>query len=99
MDVEIRDHKLGATLRLTIRPASSRTKCLGVHGNALRVAVSAPPEKGKANKELLRWLAKTLNFSRSSIELISGDLSRNKVVLFRAIEADRLASAVKPLLK
>ena len=98
MKPEIRDHKSGATLQLAVRPGAPRTCCLGTHGEALRIAVAAPPEKGKANKALLRWLAKTLNFSSGSVELLSGELSRNKVVLFRNISSADLAEAIDNLL-
>ena len=61
-------------------PGASRTEIKGLHGDALRVRVSAPPEGGKANRELCRFLAKVLE---SDVELVSGATTRRKQVLVR----------------
>lgn len=47
-------------------------------GKALKVKVAAPPEDGKANKELIAFLAKTWGVPKSALELIAGDASRHK---------------------
>lgn len=53
---------------------------VGEHGDALKVRVAAPANEGKANAELVRFLARALEVSRSSVELLSGERSRDKVI-------------------
>ena len=98
MSLDIRDHKSGCTLRLAVRPGASRTRVLGERDGALRLAVAAPPEKGKANKAALRFLAKTLNLSRAKLELVGGEISRNKVVLCRQLRSEELRARLAGLM-
>ena len=62
-------------LRVKVIPKASRSEVVGWEGDTLRVRIAALPEKGKANQELLRTLAKWLGVPRSSLTLISGDTS------------------------
>jgi uncharacterized protein YggU (UPF0235/DUF167 family) len=73
-----------------VRPGAGRTAVLGERAGALRLAVAAPPEKGKANKVALRFLARALNLSRAGLELASGETSRRKVILCRGTSAEEL---------
>jgi uncharacterized protein (TIGR00251 family) len=91
MTPEIRTHRLGCTLRLAVRPGAPRDRILGEGGGALRLAVAAPPERGRANRAVLRFLAKGLSLPRADLELIGGETSRSKVVLFRGMGPDQLA--------
>jgi len=88
--LEVRAHKLGASLRLAVRPGAPKTRALGARGGALKLAVAAPPEKGKANREALRYLAGALELPGRSLELLSGETSREKVVLCRGLAAGEL---------
>lgn len=90
--LEVRAHRLGATLRVHARPGAARTAPAGVHAGALRLAVAAPPEKGKANREILRYLARVLAVPKADLELLAGELARDKVVLCRGLSAETLAA-------
>lgn len=70
----------GWVLQIRVQPAAGRSKVVGEHGGALKVRVAAPANEGKANAELLRFLARTLGVSRGSIELVRGERSRDKAV-------------------
>ena len=75
----------GVTLRVRLRPGASRDAVLGrgllAEGEAaVLVAVSAPPEDGKANAALIRLLAKTWRLSKSSIAITGGATSRTKLL-------------------
>lgn len=87
----------GAVLRLRCRPGRPRTAAAGIHDGALRLDVAAPPEKGKANDEVLAWLARALALPRSALVLTAGAASREKSVLVSGLSADeirrRLAAA------
>lgn len=63
-----------------VQPAGGRSRLVGVHGDSIRVRVSAPANEGKANSELVRFLARTTGVRRSEVEIVSGQRSRDKVV-------------------
>jgi uncharacterized protein len=70
----------GYLLRLTVVPGAQRTQVVGLYGDRLKVRLAAPPEKGAANRELIDFLARSLNLPKSSFTLTSGASSRSKVV-------------------
>lgn len=61
-------------------PGSSKTELVGLADNRLRIKIAAAPEDGKANAELIAFLAKKTGSSKSRIELISGEKSRLKTL-------------------
>ena len=71
---------LGYILRLTVVPGAQRTQVVGLYGDRLKVRLAAPPEKGAANRELIDFLARSLNLPKSSLKLTLGAQSRSKVV-------------------
>ncbi len=85
-------------LRVKVIPGASKTQCAGYRatedGTALLVRVAAAPEKGKANEELIAWLADSLGLPRSSIELRVGATSRLKRLGLPAAFGDRIAALV-----
>ena len=70
------------TARLSIRltPRASRDAIAGFEGETVRVRVTAPPVEGRANRALVRLLAKRLGVPRGSVRVVAGQASRNKVV-------------------
>jgi uncharacterized protein (TIGR00251 family) len=67
-------------LRLRVSPGARRTEIVGRHGQGWKVRVTAAPEQGRANDELTRLLAHTLGVPRTSVRVVSGHASRDKVV-------------------
>lgn len=84
----------GVIITVKALPHSARAGVRGVDGGALKVAVTAPPEKGKANAAVLVELAKFLGVPRASLELLSGDSSRNKRILVKGLTADAVRERV-----
>jgi hypothetical protein len=74
----------GVTLTVRLTPKASRARIDGVRatpgGPALAIAVTAPPEDGKANAALIALLAKALHRPKSAVHLAHGGKSRNKTV-------------------
>jgi uncharacterized protein len=70
----------GVTLRLHIQPGAKKTEVAGLHGEALKIRLAAPPVDGKANACLLAFLADKLGVAKSAVSLVSGDTSRAKRV-------------------
>ena len=79
-------------LILHIQPGAKRTEIVGQHGDALKIRLAAPPVDGKANAELIRFLAERLRVPRSAIELVSGESSRAKRLRVAGTEAAVLAA-------
>lgn len=75
------------TLHLHVQPGAKRNEVVGSHGEALKIRLAAPPVDGRANAELLAFLAKAFGVPKRQIELLSGASSRDKRV---RIEAPRL---------
>lgn len=75
------------TLELKTIPNAPRNEIVGWLGSALKVKVHAPAVEGKANDELLDFLAEKLGVHRRYITLLRGDKSRQKVVQIDGLEA------------
>ena len=82
----------GATLSLHVQPGAKKSECAGLHGEALKIRLAAPPVDGKANEALLRFLAQRLAIPRQQINLKSGQTSRQKVIEIESVTAERLAT-------
>ena len=67
-------------MKVRATPGASRDRIVGVLGDALKVAVSAAPEKGRANKRILELLADALGLPRRNVDLVGGETSRDKLV-------------------
>lgn len=68
------------TLTLHIQPGAKKTEFSGLHGDALKIRLAAPPVDGKANEALLRFVADSLGLAKSAVILKSGQTSRRKVL-------------------
>jgi uncharacterized protein len=75
----------GTRLRLRVVPGAKRPGIAGRHGEAWKVRVSAPPERGAANEAVLELLARTLRIQPKEIRLVSGHTSRDKIVELTAL--------------
>jgi hypothetical protein len=69
----------GIRLRLRVQPRSSRNRVVGVHGEAIKVQVTAPPVDGAANAAVAEVLAAWLDVPRSAITIVRGQGARDKV--------------------
>ena len=70
------------TVRISVRvhPGANRNEVTGFTDNVLHVRVAAPPVKGKANKELIDFLSRLFDVSKSQVTILRGHTARNKVV-------------------
>ncbi len=75
----------GVRLTLHVQPRASRTGLAGLHGDAIKVRLAAPPVDGAANAELVRFLAGLLGVARSAVEIVSGETGRRKVVVVQGV--------------
>ncbi|MDQ6693266.1 MAG: DUF167 domain-containing protein [Chloroflexota bacterium] len=86
----------GAFLKVFVAPRSSSNRLLGVHNGELKVALTAPPVEGAANKALLRFLADVLRVPKCTLSLTSGSNSRHKVVFVQDIDPTLLLALLEP---
>ena len=84
----------GAIFRVRVLPRSRRDEVVGLHGDALKIRLIAPPVEGKANRALQEFLAGRLGVSRSAVEILSGHASRQKRVRVAGVSA----AAIRALL-
>ena len=68
------------TLTLHIQPGAKRTEMAGLHGEALKIRLAAPPVEGRANEALLKFIANIFGVPLRQVELKQGGQSRHKVV-------------------
>lgn len=89
----------GTVLPVHVRAGGRRNAVLGERNGALRVEVTAAPERGKANRAVIDLLAETLDVAKSTIAIVSGASSNQKKVLVRSLDpatlAKRLVQATK----
>jgi len=88
--LEVRGDDVLVDVLVAVR--ASRTRILGIHGERVKVAIAAPPVDGAANKELVRFLARSLGVPRGSVRLVSGEASRRKRLAVSGLSPDTIRS-------
>jgi uncharacterized protein (TIGR00251 family) len=76
----VREDAGGITFDVLVTPRASREKVGPVHGDRLKVQVTAPPVDGEANEAVIQCLARELSVARSQIRIVAGETSRRKSV-------------------
>jgi uncharacterized protein (TIGR00251 family) len=96
--IAIVPHAEGAIVSVVGQPGSKRNGVLGERAGAIRIAVTAPPEKGKANAAIQSVLAENLGCKTAQVSLISGAASRQKRFLIRGIDNEELRKRLDSVL-
>jgi uncharacterized protein (TIGR00251 family) len=78
--IPIRDTPAGATFAVRVQPRARKNAITGEVGDALKLALTAPPVEGKANQACIEFLAEFLKVPRSSVTIVAGQSSRNKII-------------------
>lgn len=86
----------GLVLRLYIQPKASRDALVGVHGDELKVAITAPPVDGQANAHLVKFLAKQFRVAKGQVTIEKGELGRHKQV--KIINPQQIPTSVAQLI-
>ena len=92
--VRVREQADGVAVSVLVQPGAARDRLCGEHAGRLKLAVTAAPEKGKANKAVCRFLAAQLGLSKSQVRIVSGHHSRLKEVLFERVAPDALGAII-----
>ena len=97
--VELKQHRDGVLLPVRAQPGARTSGLRGAVGGALRVSVTAAPEKGKANKSLVAVLSKQLGLRKSQVQLVSGRTALQKRFLVRDITLEELEQRILQALR
>ncbi len=88
--IPIRDTPGGAVFAAKLHPRAKKNAITGIVGDALKLAVTAPPVDGRANEACIEFFANLLAVPRSSVTISSGETSRRKVIRVAGLSADEL---------
>jgi len=97
--IVITEHAEGLVLPVRAQPRARKPGILGEQAGALKVAVTAPPEDGRANLALVEALAECLALRRSQVELLAGATARDKRFLIRGVTKTALEQRLAELLR
>ncbi len=86
----------GCILAIRLQPAARKNAVTGVHADAVKIALTAPPVDGKANEALIAFLAEALHLPRARIAILSGLTSRAKQLRITGKNAAEVAAALFP---
>ena len=84
----------GVSVPVYVQPGASRERLCGEHDGRLKLAVTVPPEKGKANKAVCRFLADALGVSKAQVHVVSGHASRLKEVFIERVRPSALEAII-----
>ncbi len=96
--IPIRDSAAGATFAVKVHPRARKDAITGEVGDALKVALTAPPVEGRANDAVVEFFAKLLRVPRSSVTIAAGESSRQKVIRVAGLSAAAIAERLRGVL-
>jgi uncharacterized protein (TIGR00251 family) len=97
--VTVRDTPAGATFAVKVHPRARKNAVTGVMGDALKLALTAPPLEGRANQAVVEFFADLFEIPRSSVTITSGLNSRNKVVRITGVSRTGVEQRLMAILK
>jgi hypothetical protein len=88
--IPVRDSEAGVSFAVKVHPRAKKNAITGEVGDALKLALTAPPVDGKANQACIEFFANLLKLPRSSVTIAAGQTSRNKVVRVTGLTAQQI---------
>ncbi|MBI5062758.1 MAG: YggU family protein [Desulfatitalea sp.] len=95
--LDIKTSADGLTFWVLIQPRASKKAVVGIHQDALKVKLTAPPVEGAANEQCIEVLAKALDRPKSTLTIVNGQTNRRKLILVRAKSGALSPEEVKAL--
>ena len=90
--LNVKETGAGLVVRLHVQPRAKRCEIAGVHNEALKIKVTAPPVDDAANLAIIDFLSTLLGLSKSNLQILAGGKSRDKILQIRGLSlADFLA--------
>jgi uncharacterized protein (TIGR00251 family) len=88
--VEVNEKEGAVTFKVRAQPRAAKSEIVGAYGDALKVRLAAPPVDGKANEECRKFFAKLFQVPVNSVEIVVGDLARDKIIRIHNISKTRV---------
>ena len=96
--MQVRKTEDGIIFKVKVQPKASKNGIAGLYQDALKIRLTAPPVEGKANKALIDFLSDRLRVKKSQLKIVSGQLSKIKVIKVVGEEKD-LIQKIKEMTK
>ncbi len=100
--IDIKKTDSGICFKIYVQPKASKNSIVGVHDDALKIRLTAPPVDGAANKLCIKYLSKVTGISKSAFEITSGHTSRTKHILIQCqnnnLSPDKIIEKIKTLI-
>jgi uncharacterized protein len=93
--IPIQESQGSITFAIKVQPRAKRNEVVGELGDALKLALTAPPVEGQANQACISFLAELLKVPRSSITIASGQNSRRKLIRIAGITAEQFRARLR----
>jgi uncharacterized protein len=91
-----RESVIQVKIAVKITPSAGRNEILSLTNDIWRIKIAAPPEKGKANKELIEFLSERLGIKKDSVIIIKGQTSHNKIVAISGVSHEMILRRLTP---
>ena len=95
----LRQTDAGVELSVRVQPRASRNRLVGIQQDELKLALTAPPVDGAANKACRAFLAKHFKLSKSTVRMVGGETSRHKKVLIEGADLKEISASLKQALQ
>ena len=95
--LKITELENGIKLSVKVVPNSSKCQISGIMDDSLKIKLDVPPVEGKANEKCIKFLAKILGISKTSITIVSGETNKNKILFIKG-DAEELNSKIQNFL-
>ena len=96
--IPLHDTPAGATFQVKLHPCARKNAITAARGDALKLALTAAPVEGRANKACIEFVAKFLNVPRSLVTIAAGESSRQKLIRVAGARAARVEEKLRVLL-
>jgi uncharacterized protein (TIGR00251 family) len=86
-------------LHCYFQPKAANDEIVGIHGDRLKIRITAPPVDGKANDHIIKWFSKLFKVPKGDIEIVQSELGRHKTLRIRSpkvLPREVLPKAVVP---
>ncbi|MEO6982359.1 MAG: DUF167 domain-containing protein [Edaphobacter sp.] len=93
----VQDVADGCTLSVRVHPGARRNDVTGLHAGAVKISIATPPSDGRANDALIAFLAEALRVPQARISILSGTMSRSKLLRIEGKSAAEVQSALFPV--
>ena len=98
MSLNIQEKPDGLIFNIRVQPRSSQNRIAGLHGDALKINLTAPPVDNAANKACGAFLAGLLSVPKSAVSIVSGHTGRNKQVKVLCRQGDGRREAIRKMI-